>query len=111
MHTPIEVEENIKLTIGKKEWTYYELDDGLMYDNIGKQYDICDSIQVGIYSRTFMASAKKKNKKYTEEYVDEHGNIDGLIDYEDVDVDVDVEIDSNDDELMEVSHDGIQRRR
>ena len=64
VYIPIEDEENIKLTIGGKEWTYYELDDGLIYDNIGIQYDIGDSIQVGIYSRTIMASAEKKNKKY-----------------------------------------------
>jgi len=63
VHTPIEDEENIKLTIGKKEWTYYELDDGLIYDDIGRQYDIGDSIQVCIYSR-IMASSEKKNKKY-----------------------------------------------
>ena len=64
VHTPIEDEENIKLTIHGKEWTYYELDDGLIYDDIGKQYDIGDSIQVSIYSRTIMASPGKKNKKY-----------------------------------------------
>ena len=64
VHTPIEDEKNIILMISGKEITYYELDDGLIYDNIGKQYDIGDSIQVGIYSRTIMASAKKKNKKY-----------------------------------------------
>ena len=64
VYIPIEDEENIKLTIGGKEWTYYELDDGLIYDDIGKQYDIGDSIQVSIYSRTIMASPGKKNKKY-----------------------------------------------
>ena len=64
VHIPIEDEENIILMISGKEITYYELDDGLIYDNIGKQYDIGDSIQVGIYSRTIMASEKKKNKKY-----------------------------------------------
>ena len=64
VYTPIEDEKNIKLTIGGKEWTYYELDDGLIYDDIGKQYDIGDSIQVSIYSRTIMASPGKKNKKY-----------------------------------------------
>ena len=64
VHTPIENEENIELTIHGKEWTYYELDDGLIYDDIGKQYDIGDSIQVSIYSRTIMASPGKKNKKY-----------------------------------------------
>jgi len=64
VHTPIEDEENIILMISGKEITYYELDDGLIYDNIGIQYDIGDSIQVGIYSRTIMASAEKKNKKY-----------------------------------------------
>jgi len=64
MHTPIEDEGNIKLTIGKKEWTYYELDDGLIFGDIGKEYDIGDSIQVSIYSRTIMASPDKKNKKY-----------------------------------------------
>ena len=64
VHTPIEDEKNIILMISGKEITYYELDDGLIYDNIGIQYDIGDSIQVGIYSRTIMASAEKKNKKY-----------------------------------------------
>ena len=64
VHTPTENEENIELTIHGKEWTYYELDDGLIYDDIGKQYDIGDSIQVSIYSRTIMASPGKKNKKY-----------------------------------------------
>jgi len=64
VHTPIEDEENIELTIHGTEWTYYELDDGLIYDDIGKQYDIGDSIQVSIYSRTIMASSGKKNKKY-----------------------------------------------
>ena len=64
VHTPIEDEENIKLTIGGKEWTYYELDDGLIYDDIGKQYDIGDSIKLSIYSRTIMAYPEKKNKKY-----------------------------------------------
>ena len=64
VHTPTENEENIELAIHGKEWTYYELDDGLIYDDIGKQYDIGDSIQVSIYSRTIMASPGKKNKKY-----------------------------------------------
>jgi hypothetical protein len=64
VHTPIEDEENIILMISGKEITYYELDDGLIYDDIGKQYDIGDSIKVGIYSRTIMASSDKKNKKY-----------------------------------------------
>ena len=64
VHTPIEDEKNIILMISGKEITYYELDDGLIYDNIGKQYDLGDSIQVGIYSRTIMASADKKNKKF-----------------------------------------------
>ena len=64
VYTPIENEENIMLTIHGKELTYYELDDGLIYDNIGQQYDIGDSIQVSIYSRTIMAYSGKKNKKY-----------------------------------------------
>ena len=64
VHAPIGSEENIKLTIHGKELTYYELDNGLIYDDIGKQYDIGDSIQVSIYSRTIMASPDKKNKKY-----------------------------------------------
>ena len=64
VHTPTENEENIVLAIHGKEWTYYELDDGLIYDDIGKQYDIGDSIKVSIYSRTIMASPGKKNKKY-----------------------------------------------
>ena len=62
VHSPIEDEENIKLTISGKELIYYELDDGLLYDNIGKQYEIGDSIKVGIYSRTIMASTGKKKK-------------------------------------------------
>ena len=64
VHAPIGSEENIKLTIHGKELTYYELDNELIYDDIGKQYDIGDSIQVSIYSRTIMASPGKKNKKY-----------------------------------------------
>jgi len=64
VHTPTENEENIELAIHGKEWTYYELDEGLIYDNIGQQYDIGDSIQVSIYSRTIMASSEKKNKKF-----------------------------------------------
>ena len=64
VHAPIGSEDNIKLTIHGKELTYYELDNGLIYDDIGKQYDIGDSIQVSIYSRTIMASPDKKNKKY-----------------------------------------------
>ena len=64
VHTPTENEENIELEIHGKEWTYYELDDGLIYDDIGKQYDIGDSIQVGIYSRTIMGSTGNKKKGY-----------------------------------------------
>ena len=64
VHTPTENEENIELAIHGKEWTYYELDDGLIYDDIGKQYDIGDSIKLSIYSRTIMAYPEKKNKKY-----------------------------------------------
>jgi len=64
VHTPIEDKENIDLTIHGKEWTYYELNDGLIYNDIGKQYDMGDSIQVSIYSRTVMASPDKKNKKF-----------------------------------------------
>ena len=67
MHTPIEDEENIELTIHGKEWTYYELDDGLIYDDIGKQYDIGDSIQVSIYSRTIMESSGKKKRNMVSE--------------------------------------------
>ena len=39
VHTPIEDEKNIILMISGKEITYYELDDGLIYDNIVKKYE------------------------------------------------------------------------
>ena len=64
VHAPIGSEENIKLTIHGKELTYYELDNGLIYDDIGKQYDIGDSIQISIYSRTIKASTGKKKRNY-----------------------------------------------
>ena len=64
VHAPIGSEEDIKLTIHGKELTYYELDNGLIYDDIGKQYDIGDSIQIGIYSRTIKASTGKKKRNY-----------------------------------------------
>jgi len=65
VHIPKGIKENIELTIHGKEWIYYELDDeGLIYDNIGKQYNIGDSIKVGIYSRTIMSATGKGKKDF-----------------------------------------------
>ena len=65
VHKPRGNEENIKLDIRGKERIYYELDDdGLLYKNIGKQFNAGDSIQVGIYTRTFKAPTGKKKRNY-----------------------------------------------
>ena len=62
---PIGNEEKIKLTMGEREWIYYKLNkDGLIYNDIGGQYDINDSIQVEIHSRTIIGSNSKNTKKY-----------------------------------------------
>ena len=62
---PIGNEEKIKLTMGEREWIYYKLDkDGLIYNDIGGQYNINDSIQVEIHSRTIIGSNSKNTKKY-----------------------------------------------
>ena len=65
VHRPIGNEENIKLKIKEKERIYYELDDnGLLYKNIGKQFNPVDSIQIGIYTRTIKAPTGKKKRNY-----------------------------------------------
>ena len=57
---PIGNEKKIKLTMGEREWIYYKLDkDGLIYNDIGEQYDINDSIQVEIHSRTIIGPNSK----------------------------------------------------
>jgi len=63
--TPVGNKEKIKLTMGEKEWVYYKLDkDGLTYNDIGRQYDVNDSIQVEIHSRTIIESNSKNTKEY-----------------------------------------------
>ena len=58
-------EEKITLKIKGKERIYYELDDsGLLYKNIGKQFNNNDSLQIGIYTRTIKAPTGKKNRNY-----------------------------------------------
>ena len=58
-------EEKITLKIKDKERIYYELDDnGLVYKNIGKQFNINDSLQIGIYTRTIKAPTGKKSRNY-----------------------------------------------
>ena len=65
VYIPDDIEENIKLTIHEKERVYYELDsDGLIYNNIGKEYKIGDSIQVVIHSRTIKAKMGNGKKNY-----------------------------------------------
>ena len=60
VHKPRGDEDKIKLTIKEKERTYYELDDGLLYKGVGKQFEKEDSIRIGIYSRTIKAPTGKK---------------------------------------------------
>ena len=58
-------EKRIALKIKGKERFYYELDDnGLLYKNIGKQFALDDSIQIGIYTRTIKAPSGKKSRNY-----------------------------------------------
>ena len=64
VHRPSGNEEKIKLEIRGKERIYYELDNNLLYKNIGKQFNSGDSIQVGIYSRTIKAPTGKKKRNY-----------------------------------------------
>ena len=65
VHRPRGNEENIKLSVHGKERIYYELDDnGLLYTNIGKQFNLSDSIEVGIYTRTIKAPTGKKKRNY-----------------------------------------------
>ena len=65
VHSPSGKQENIKLEINGKERIYYELvDDGLIYKNIGKQFNSGDSIEVGIYTRTIKAPTGKKKRNY-----------------------------------------------
>ena len=63
IHAPIGNEKEVKLTMGEKEWIYYKLDkNGLIYNDIGREYDVNDSIQVEINSRSIMGV--KSTKKY-----------------------------------------------
>tara|TARA_Y100000590_G_scaffold467372_1_gene646053 strand:- start:2081 stop:2950 length:870 start_codon:yes stop_codon:yes gene_type:complete len=66
VHKPsIKKEKKIALKIKGKERLYYELDDnGLLYKNIGKQFALDDSIQIGIYTRTIKAPSGKKSRNY-----------------------------------------------
>ena len=65
VHKPNDKAESIILEIHGKERTYYELDnDGLRYNNIGKQFNSGDSIQVGIHTRTIKAPTGKKKRNY-----------------------------------------------
>tara|TARA_B100000945_G_C20413716_1_gene614017 strand:+ start:690 stop:1625 length:936 start_codon:yes stop_codon:yes gene_type:complete len=65
VHKPVGKEEKIKLKVKNKERIYYELDkDGLLYRNIGKQFNLGDSIQVSFHSRTIKAPTGKKNRNY-----------------------------------------------
>jgi len=58
-------EKRIALTIKGKERFYYELDDnGLLYKNIGKQFTLDDSLQIGIHTRTIKAPSGKKSRNY-----------------------------------------------
>ena len=58
-------EKKITLKIKGKERIYYELDDnGLLYNNIGKQFNAEDSLQIGIYTRTIKAPSGKKSRNY-----------------------------------------------
>ena len=64
-HKPNDIEESIKLVISGNERTYYELDnDGLRYNSIGKQFDLGDSIKIGIHTRTIKAPTGKKRRNY-----------------------------------------------
>ena len=65
VHKPTDNEQRIKLDIKNNIRTYYEIDkDGLRYDNIGKGFNLGDSIQIAIYSRTIKAPTGKKNRNY-----------------------------------------------
>ncbi len=65
VHKPRGEEDKIKLSISGKERTYYELnDDGLLYKGVGKQFELGDSIRIGIHSRTIKAPTGKKRRNY-----------------------------------------------
>ena len=65
VHKPKDNEESIKLVIRGNERIYYELNnDGLRYNNIGKQFNSGDSIQIGIHTRTIKAPTGKKKRNY-----------------------------------------------
>ena len=56
IHAPKGEESKIKLKIGGKNKTYYELDEnGLNYKGVGKRYEVGDSMRIGIYSRSLKA--------------------------------------------------------
>ena len=64
VYKPSGNEEKITLNIKGKERIYYELDDGLIYKGVGKQFEKEDSIRIGFYSRTIKAPTGKKNRNY-----------------------------------------------
>ena len=64
VHRPSGDEKKINLTIKNKERIYYELNDGLLYENIGKQFNDGDSIKIGVHSRTIKAPTGKKKRNY-----------------------------------------------
>jgi hypothetical protein len=62
IHIPIDNKNEITLRINGQDRTYHELDKGsLSYHHIGAEYEIGDSIKVGIYSRSIKSF--KGNKK------------------------------------------------
>ena len=64
VHKPSGNKEKITLNIKGKERIYYELDDGLIYKGVGKQFEMGDSIRIGIHSRTIKAPTGKKDRNY-----------------------------------------------
>ena len=64
VHRPSGDEIKINLEIKNKERIYYELNEGLLYENIGKQYNVGDSIKIGLHSRTIKAPTGKKKRNY-----------------------------------------------
>jgi len=64
VHKPKNNGEKIKLEIRGKERIYHELDQGLIYKNIGKKFNANDSIKICIHTRTIKAPTGKKNRNY-----------------------------------------------
>jgi len=62
---PIGEENKILLNIVGKERAYHELDgNGLNYKGVGKNFEMGDSIRIGIYSRSIKAQTGKKIRNY-----------------------------------------------